>query len=156
MSIMRVRRADSDEASELANLWLRSRTASVPAIPAPVHSQSEVRDWFEEVILPTMDVWVTEESDAVVALLVLENEWIDQLYVDPHMTGLGLGSRLVALAKQQRPAGLKLWTFEANVRARRFYERLGFVAVGATPGDNEEGAPDIRYEWRPPDVEPIS
>jgi hypothetical protein len=51
-----------------------------------------------------------------------------------------------------RPGGLKLWTFEANLRARRFYERHGFVPTGATSGDNEEGAPDLRYEWPSPAI----
>lgn len=31
--------------------------------------------------------------------------------------------------------------------ARRFYERHGFVVVDATEGDNEEGAPDVCYQW---------
>jgi hypothetical protein len=60
-----------------------------------------------------------------------------------------IGSSLIAVAKRQRPGGLKLWTFEANSRARRFYERHGFVVTGGTDGGNEEGAPDVRYEWRP-------
>lgn len=56
----------------------------------------------------------------------------------------------MAVAKRQRPSALRLWTFEANVRARRFYERHGFVATGSTAGDNEEGAPDVLYEWSLP------
>jgi hypothetical protein len=56
---------------------------------------------------------------------------------------------LVAVAKRERPLGLRLWTFQANAGARRFYERHGFGATEFTAGDNEEGAPDIRYEWRP-------
>ena len=32
-------------------------------------------------------------------------------------------------------------------REPRFYERHGFTAVAATNGDNEEGAPDVRYHW---------
>jgi len=64
--------------------------------------------------------------------------------------GRGLGDRFVALAKQRRPDGLELWTFQVNGPARRFYERHGFVAVERTDGrDNEEQEPDIRYVWRP-------
>jgi GNAT superfamily N-acetyltransferase len=124
----------------------------VPAIPAPVHTEAEVHAWFDEVVLPGRDVWVAEEHDNVTAVLVLEREWIDQLYVDPGHVGRGIGSRLMAVAKLQRPSGLKLWTFQANVRAQRFYERHGFVATGSTEGDNEEGAPDVRYEWSPSSV----
>lgn len=37
-------------------------------------------------------------------------------------------------------------------RARRVYERHGFVAVAMTDGDNEEEAPDFRYHWPGPEV----
>ena len=39
--------------------------------------------------------------------------------------------------------------FQKNEGARRFYERHGFTAVEWTDGDNEEGAPDVRYRWTP-------
>lgn len=121
---------------------------------SPRHSptgstDTEVLTWFEELVLPAAEVWVAEDNGVVVGLLVLDDEWIHQLYVDPDHAGRGIGAQLVAVAKEQRPAGLKLWTFAANVGARRFYERHGFVATGATAGDNEEGAPDVRYEWEP-------
>jgi GNAT superfamily N-acetyltransferase len=121
----------------------------MPAIPPPVHIADEVRSWFDEVVLPTREVWVAEVTGAIAALLVLDNEWIDQLYVEPDLAGQGLGGHLVGVAKLQRPTGLKLWTFEANVGARRFYERHGFVVTASTNGDNEEGVPDVRYEWQP-------
>jgi GNAT superfamily N-acetyltransferase len=142
-----LRRAGPEDATAVAVLWLRSRRASVPAIPPPVHSDDEVRDYFEYVVVPQGATWVLETSDGPVALLALAGGWIDHLYVDPGWTGRGLGSRLVEHAKQLSPDGLELWTFAANAGARRFYERHGFVAVGATGGDNEEGEPDVRYRW---------
>ena len=76
--------------------------------------------------------------------------WIEQLYVAPDRLGQGIGSRLVDLAKTRSPDGLTLWTFQVNERARRFYERHGFVAVELTDGSgNEERQPDVRYEWKP-------
>lgn len=51
------------------------------------------------------------------------------------------------VAKREFPEGLDRWTFAANAGARRFYERHGFVAIAVTDGDNEEGAPDVRYHW---------
>ncbi len=142
-----VRLARRDEGARIAQVWLRSRAASVPAIPPPVHSDQEVRAWFEEVVLPSREVWVAETGGTIIALLVLDGDLVDQLYVDPIWTGRGVGSRLLGVAKERRPAGLNLWTFQANVGARRFYERHGFVATETTDGDNEEGAPDVRYEW---------
>jgi GNAT superfamily N-acetyltransferase len=63
-------------------------------------------------------------------------------------TGRGLGPQLLNLAKDHNPDGLELWTFQANTGARRFYERHGFVTVGTTDADNDEGAPDVRYHWQ--------
>jgi GNAT superfamily N-acetyltransferase len=117
-----------------------------------VHSADDVRTWFAEVVLTTTEVWLIEEAGLPVALLVLDGDWVDQLYVDPDHTGRGFGTQLVGLAQLLRPAGLELWTFQSNRGARRFYERHGFVAVGMTNGDNEEGAPDIHYRWRSPSV----
>jgi len=145
-----LRRARHDESGQLAEVWLRSRTASVPAIPPLVHSDEEVRAWFEQVVLPDQEVWVAQAGGEIVALLALNEDWIDQLYVDPSWTGKGIGSRLLGLAKQRRPAGLRLWTFQANAGARRFYESHGFVPTETTAGDNEEAAPDVRYDWTGP------
>lgn len=125
------------------------RAASVPAIPEPVHNQDEVHAWFEQVVLPEREVWIAENEATVVGIAVLEDDWLDQIYVHPDHTGHGVGSRLMSVAKEQRPSGLRLWTFQSNDGARRFYERHGFIATGATDGDNEEGAPDVRYEWSP-------
>jgi GNAT superfamily N-acetyltransferase len=149
---MRLRLARAEESREIAGLWLRSRAASVPHIPPAVHSEEEVRTWFDEVVLPTREVWVADDGSSVVGLLVLADEWIDQLYVEPSLTGQGIGGQLMSAVKRERPNSLRLWTFEANAGARRFYERHGFVAVSSTTGDNEEGAPDVCYEWRPFDA----
>ena len=146
---MEIRRAHQGEAGSLAELWLRSRAASIPSIPPTIHTDDEVRQWFEDIVLPTREVWVAESTGEIVALMVLDNEWIDQLYVDPASTRMRIGAALLEHAKRQRPSELKLWTFQSNVDAQRFYEDHGFVAGTTTPGDNEERAPDVRYEWRP-------
>ena len=125
------------------------RAASVPSIPPAVHTDEEVRRWFENVVLPSYEVWVADREGEVIALMVLNRGEIDQLYVDPDSTGRGIGGTLLERAKGLHPMGLKLWTFQSNLGARRFYEAHGFVAVASTTGDNEEQAPDVCYEWRP-------
>lgn len=147
---MLIRSARADDGLAIAEVWLRSRYASVPAIPAPVHTDDDVRRYFREIVLPSHDVWVAEEGGRLVAVLVLDGDWIEHLYVDPDNWRAGIGTRLLELAKREQPDGLQLWTFQANARARQFYERHGFVAIEMTDGENEEGAPDVRYEWRPP------
>lgn len=132
----------------MAHVWLASRHASEPRIPPPVHGDEEVVDWFASIVFPSdQEVWVIERQRRVVAILVMQGSWIEQLYVHPDWTGRRLGSGLVDLAKDRRTL-LQLWSFQSNTGARRFYERHGFVAREMTEGLNEEGAPDVRYEWR--------
>lgn len=144
----------SDDALDVADIWLRSRYASIPAIPRPVHSDDEVRAHFRDVVIPQCETWIAEVEGDVTAVLALDGAWVEHLYVDPRHFGCGLGSQLLELAKLHRPSGLRLWTFQANDGARRFYERHGFVATDSTEGANEEGAPDVRYEWHPSDMTP--
>jgi GNAT superfamily N-acetyltransferase len=83
-----------------------------------------------------------------VGLLVLDHEWIDQLYVDSGLTGHGIGSLLIELAKREKPNCLRARTFVSNPGAQRFYLRHEFREVARTDGSgNEEQAPDIEYEW---------
>jgi GNAT superfamily N-acetyltransferase len=146
-----LRRAGPDDAAAVADVLISSRRAAAGAIPAAVHSDAEVREWIGAVVIPEREVWLTEDDDGrASAVLVLDGDWVDQLYVSPGRTGQGLGSRLVELAKSRRPAGLQLWTFASNTEAQRFYLRHGFVVAETTDGSgNEEKAPDIRFVWTP-------
>jgi GNAT superfamily N-acetyltransferase len=148
---MRLRRATEDDARGAADLWLRARKAAVGAIPPSAHDDDDVRGWFASHVVRESELWLAEDADGALAgILVLDGDWLDQLYVEPGLTGRGIGSRLVELAKRERPGGLRLWTFASNLGAQRFYERHGFVATRRTDGrDNEERAPDILYTWAP-------
>jgi GNAT superfamily N-acetyltransferase len=144
------RRATEADACAAADLWLRARKAAVGVIPPTVHGDRDVRAWFACHVVRETELWVAEDRvGTLVGILVLEGRWLDQLYVDPTMTGRGIGAGLVELAKRERPDGLRLWTFVSNAGAQRFYERHGFVETHRTDGrGNEEAAPDILYVWR--------
>lgn len=145
----KIRRGTEADARAAADLWLRARKGAVGTIPAPVHDDDDVRRWFASHVVPDTALWMaTDDADTPVGILVLDGESVDQLYVEPTMTGQGIGAQLLRLAKRERPEGLRLWTFASNVGAQRFYERHDFVATKRTDGwDNEEGAPDILYVW---------
>jgi GNAT superfamily N-acetyltransferase len=145
-----VRRGELADASVAADLWLRARRAAVAAIPPPTHTDDEVRSWFSTHVARELELWVAEsEHGGLLGILVLDGEWIDQLYVDPANTGCGIGLLLLDVAKRERPNGVQLWTFVSNRGAQRFYERHGFVEIRRTSGtDNEEHAPDILYAYR--------
>jgi GNAT superfamily N-acetyltransferase len=144
-----LRRAGVQDAAAVADVLIRSRQAAAGSIPPSVHSEAEVRGWVSTVVIPEREVWLAEDADGrSLGVLVLERDWVDQLYVDPDFTGMGLGTRLIEVAKSRRPTGLQLWTFASNIGAQRFYRRHGFTEAERTDGSgNEEKAPDIRFVW---------
>jgi GNAT superfamily N-acetyltransferase len=78
------------------------------------------------------------------------------VYVDPDRWGGGTGRRLIAAARGALAADgypeMRLWVFEENHRARRFYERAGMAPDGDrefyTPRGSTAELPEIRYAIR--------
>jgi ribosomal protein S18 acetylase RimI-like enzyme len=144
-----VRRARHEDASVLATIHTAARLEAMPHLPQ-LHSEAATEKWFRDVVLLRDEVHVAEEDAQVVAFVALGPDTVEQLYVLPGHQGRGIGSSLLELAKRRRPDGFRLYVFQRNVGARRFYERHGLRL--ATLGDgsgNEEGEPDAVYEWRP-------
>ncbi|WP_411142081.1 GNAT family N-acetyltransferase [Streptomyces sp. x-80] len=73
------------------------------------------------------------------------------LYVTPGLIGTGIGRALLTAGLDRaRAAGwetLRLWVVRGNTRARRFYERAGFVPDGAEEAYEVAGVsvPEVRY-----------
>ncbi|HEX5468279.1 MAG TPA: GNAT family N-acetyltransferase [Gaiellaceae bacterium] len=93
---------------------------------------------------------VAERKGRVIGFFALSDDLLYHLYVYPDLQGRGAGSMLFDRVKELRPSGFRLWVFQRNVQARRFYEHRGLRVVELTDGSgNEEREPDARYEWRP-------
>ena len=89
-----------------------------------------------------------DAEGAVAGFVTLEagSGYLDQLAVAPSAKGAGLATRLLDEAKRLSPGVVELDVNEANLRARRFYEREGFVEV--TRGVSERsGLPTWRLRW---------
>jgi GNAT superfamily N-acetyltransferase len=82
-------------------------------------------------------------------MMVIEGNWVEQLFVAPEHLRQGHGSRLLNHAQSIRDE-LMLWCFEANKPARAFYERHGFHSSEPTSADNEEKTLAIQYLWSRP------
>jgi GNAT superfamily N-acetyltransferase len=145
-----IRRATDADAVELADLFWTVREESVPGIPMIVHPRESVLPFVRDVLLREFEVHVAQVGRRLVGFIALmPPDVVGHLYVVRDHIGRGLGSRLLALARERFPEGLQLYTFQDNHSALRFYERNGFVPVAWSEDDNEEGAPDVRLEWRP-------
>jgi GNAT superfamily N-acetyltransferase len=141
--LRRLELADMDAAAQVL------RASFDRALPwlAGLHTPAEDRWFFRERVFKACEVWGAFESAAMVGVLAFRKDWIDQLYVLPDAQGRGTGTGLVRVA-QDAFDRLQLWTFQRNVRARRFYEARGFALVTETDGArNEEKEPDALYLW---------
>ena len=149
-----LRRATQEDAPRVASLLIDTRAAFMPYAPS-AHSDEDVRGWVASCLIPTGDVTVVEADGRVVGAMATEVKdqasWITQMAVDPALVSNGLGSLLLAHALRTLASPIRLYTFQANVGAQRFYERHAFVAIEFTDGQaNEERCPDVLYEWRHP------
>jgi putative acetyltransferase len=113
-----------------------------------LHTIEDYRWFIANVILSECEVTVAADESGIVAFLARRGEEVRLLYTRPDRIGLGAGSQLIDAAKASGIGALELWCFQANERARRFYEARGFHAIRFTDGSqNEERMPDIRYRW---------
>lgn len=144
-----IRQASAADAAAVADVYLASFKATYDFPLA--HTDDQVRVWIRDSVVPAGGTWVALDADgAIVGMMDVAANDLSQLYVRPDRLGEGIGRRLLDIAKERSPDGLTLYTFQVNERARRFYERHGFVADWFGDGSaNEEGQPDVRYVWRP-------
>ena len=132
------------------------------SVPCAVIMREWMRetDWFHTDHAPDEDApflagkvaagtMIVAESDGEIAgFLVLEADYVACLYVRKINRGQGLGPLFLEHARAKNRSGLNLFTFQANMGARRFYEREGFTVEMMTDGaGNEERIPDVMYVW---------
>lgn len=149
-----LRPATAADAPRIADVLIGTRKAFMPYAPS-AHTEADVRTWVANRLVPSGGVVVAERHGAVVAAMHTEHvgdtSWITQMAVDPALVGRGIGSLLLVHAARCLPWPIRLYTFQANLGARRFYERHGFSAIEFTDGEgNEERCPDVLYELAPP------
>jgi ribosomal protein S18 acetylase RimI-like enzyme len=151
------RLATDADAEQVASVLLASRKAFVAFAPL-AHADDDVRAWIANLLIPAGGVSVAVDrgsTEPVVGMMAVSRQggvgWIDQLYLHPSAVGRGIGTRFIELAKESLGSPIRLYTFQENVGARRFYERHGFRSVAFSDGaDNEEHCPDVLYEWAEP------
>ena len=86
-------------------------------------------------------------DEALAGFIARKGTEIHALCLRPHLQGQGVGRALMRDA-QRNAKKLGLWSYQANDRATRFYERAGFTEMIRTDGaGNDAHLPDIRFEW---------
>ena len=142
-----IRRVQPHEAAIAADIHRRA-SAFIPGYDTSLHTWPEYVSFYSDTVLMQGPVWGIYNGDSLRGHIALRGDWVDHLYVDPTFHSQGFGRLLIEHAKSNHPE-LWLYTFQANVRARAFYERHGFVIEELTDGArNEENMPDVTYRWK--------
>lgn len=141
-------------------LLRRARASDAPALGAILSDWIDGTDWMPRIhthdedrgflsyLIDSATVTVAIHAGRPVGFLARRGDEIPALYVAS--PGEGTGTLLLQHAQASRPGGFRLWTFQLNTGARRFYARHGFRVLRETKGDNDEGLPDVLLHWRAP------
>jgi ribosomal protein S18 acetylase RimI-like enzyme len=144
---VRLRRATFEDAGAIAEVFIAS-FGLLTFLPR-LHTDDEHRAFIANVVLPQEEVVVAEDEAGVAGFIAMAHgDLIEHLYVRPERQRRGIGTALLDEAKARMPGGFRLWVFQENEPARRFYERNGLAVLELTDGSgNEEKTPDALYGW---------
>jgi ribosomal protein S18 acetylase RimI-like enzyme len=137
---------DDRYARDTVRMWRDSKEKALRQ--KDVHDFEEHLAFLRSVLVKENKVFlaIDKEFERVVGILAINGNWLNQLYIHINYQKIGIGSRLLNLAKELSPGKLELYTFEVNKNAQAFYEKHGFRITGRG-FENEENLPDIKYEW---------
>jgi ribosomal protein S18 acetylase RimI-like enzyme len=150
MSDLELRAASPEDADAVADVFIAS-FGTLSFLPR-LHTDEETVDFITNTVMAEDEVVVAEVEGGIAGFVAMSSggDLLEHLYVHPQLTGRGIGTALLERAKARMPGGFRLWVFQANAGARRFYERHGLRVVKLTDGAaNEEKTPDALYEWLP-------
>ena len=138
-------KAIDEDAAEISQI-LEDWAASNYEIPL-VHNVEERAD-YGRWLLEHTSVTMIHNSCGVVGFLALEKHIIQGLYIKKDFQGFGFGQAAIKFAQKQFEE-LRLWVFQSNIGAQKFYQRLGFQIVEKSDGeDNDYRLPDVFYCWK--------
>lgn len=144
MTPVLIRPAGSMGPSKLADI-LAAANAQLEWLPDLYSSAEEI-----QLIGDMIDngwVRVAYVDDVLAGWIARKGTEIHALCLRPDMQGKGVG-RALMLDAQRNAKTLGLWSYQANVRATRFYQAAGFVEAAQTDGTgNDARLPDFRFEW---------
>lgn len=140
--IVKAMPGDAPEVGRILSNWIDE----TPWMPR-VHTRVDEQDFAGDLVARGW-VHVAKLRGQVVGFLARDKVELHALYLAEEARGQGIG-RVFLQAAKAKVEHLQLWVFQSNTAAQRFYLREGFLEIARSNGStNDEGLPDIRYEWR--------
>jgi GNAT superfamily N-acetyltransferase len=135
-----IRLAQVDEADVLFEIQKAASVAGLghifPADRFPYPDEAVRERWREVVAGLTHQALVAETDGEAGGVAAIEGDWLNGFYVRPEWWGSEVAPALydaaVDLLRGSGAVSAHLWVLDANVRARRFYERRGWQENGTT------------------------
>ena len=144
--MIKIRKSTPADSPHILRIWQR-------AVDATHHflTPEDRRDIEAEVVTLVPDAvfeLVMDGQDKPLAFMLLCEEHMEGLFVDPTHRGIGIGRLLVEEALRRHP-NLTTDVNEQNPQAIGFYERMGFERVGRSELDGQGRAyPLIHLRYR--------
>ena len=143
-----IRSYHSNDLEAVVALWHEAKREAFPYVEVQQsYTLEDDYHYFTQTLLTECSILVAEHTDALVGFIALKPGYIEQLFVRVGWQRQGIGSALLAKAKELAIEDLRLYTFKKNYSAQAFYERHGFHAIAFGTSPPPENEPDVEYQW---------
>ena len=130
---MNVRRGTPADVPRALEIW-RAAVDETHGFLSPEH-RAEIDIMVAEEFLPGAELWLADdEKGRTLGFLVMDDDMIDALFVDPAVHGQGVGTKLLDHALMLSP-GARVDASEQASNALPFYLARGFRITGRSPTD---------------------
>lgn len=138
-----IRKFRTDDLEQVMELWLATNISA--------HDFISVKYWHANYalvkeMLPQANIWVYEKNNEIWGFIGLQDTYIAGIFVADKAQGKGIGSELLAKAKQQK-SQLSLAVYAKNERALNFYQRADFTVVNEQL-DETIGQVEYLMKWQ--------
>ncbi len=120
-----IRKFRTDDLEQVMGLWLATNISAHDFIPAKYWQDNYA---LVKKMLPQANIWVYEKNNEIWGFIGLQDTYIAGIFVADKAQGKGIGSELLAKAKQQK-SQLSLAVYAKNERALNFYQQADFTVV---------------------------
>lgn len=138
-----IRKFRTDDLEQVMELWLATNISA--------HDFISTKYWHANYalvkkMLPQANIWVYEKNNEIWGFIGLQDTYIAGIFVADKAQGKGIGSELLAKAKQQK-SQLSLAVYAKNERALNFYQRADFTVVNEQL-DETTGQVEYLMKWQ--------